>query len=141
MIAEPPLLTGAVKLTLACALAAVAVPMVGAPGTTAETLKDCVTVEAARWLLLPAWSALMVQVPVVTKVNAPPLVMVHTPVLEVKAGVNPELTVALKVGVVPKFCEPGLLKVMVWLAFGVTLFDAAEADPVPTLLVAVTVKV
>ena len=47
-MAEPPLLAGAVKVTLACALPAVAVPMVGAPGTTAETLKDCVTVAAAR---------------------------------------------------------------------------------------------
>ena len=85
---------------------------------------------------------MMVQVPVVTKVKAPPLVMVQTPVvLEVKAGVKPELAVALKVGVVPKLFEPGLAKLMVWLALGVTLFDAAEADPVPTELVAVTVKV
>ena len=33
MIALPPLLTGAVKLTLACPLPAVAVTAVGAPGT------------------------------------------------------------------------------------------------------------
>ena len=33
MIAEPPLLDGAVKVTLALALPAVAVPIVGAPGT------------------------------------------------------------------------------------------------------------
>ena len=33
MIALPPLLTGAVKLTLACALPGVAVAPVGAPGT------------------------------------------------------------------------------------------------------------
>jgi hypothetical protein len=32
-IAEPPVLAGAVKVTVACALPAVAVPMVGAPGT------------------------------------------------------------------------------------------------------------
>ena len=30
---------------------------------------------------------------------------------------------------------------MVWLSLGVTLFDAAEADPVPAELWAVTVKV
>ena len=59
MIALPPLLAGAVKVTLAWALPAVAVPMVGAPGVVA----------------------------------------------------------------------------------GVTLFDAAEAAPVPTALVAVTVNV
>ena len=33
MIAEPPLLVGGVKLIFACALPAVAVPMIGAPGT------------------------------------------------------------------------------------------------------------
>jgi hypothetical protein len=35
VIAAPPLLAGGVKLTVACALPAVAVPMVGAPGTVA----------------------------------------------------------------------------------------------------------
>ena len=35
MIAEPPLLAGAVKVTVADALPAVAVPIVGAPGTVA----------------------------------------------------------------------------------------------------------
>ena len=84
----------------------------------------------------------MVQVPGVTKVNAPPEVIVHTPVvLDVKLTVSPEVAVADKVGVVPKFCAPGLAKVMVCVPLGVTLFDADEALPVPTLLVAVTVKV
>ena len=46
VIAPPPLLPGAVKVMLACALPAVAVPMVGAPATTAETVKDWLTVEA-----------------------------------------------------------------------------------------------
>ena len=41
MIALPPLLAGAVKVTDACALPAVAVPMVGAPGTvTGVTLLE-----------------------------------------------------------------------------------------------------
>lgn len=129
-------------MMLACALPAVAEPMVGAPGTTALTANDWVTVGAALKLPLPAWSALMVQVPVVAKVSAPPVVMVHTPVvLEVKATVNPELAVAVSVGEVPKFCAPGLAKVMVWLAAGVTELEAADAAPVPALLVAVTVKV
>jgi hypothetical protein len=79
---------------------------------------------------------------VVTNVNAPPLVIVHTPVVvELKIGVRLELAEALNVGVVPKFCVPGLPKVMVCAAFGVTLLDAAEGEPVPTPLVAVTVKV
>jgi hypothetical protein len=33
VIAEPPLLAGAVNVTVACAFPAVAVPIVGAPGT------------------------------------------------------------------------------------------------------------
>ena len=85
---------------------------------------------------------MIVQVPAVTKVSAPPVVMVHTPGVEdVNTGVNPESEVAVSVGVVPKFCAPGLAKVMVWLAAGVTLLDAAEAGPSPAELVAVTVKV
>jgi hypothetical protein len=59
----------------------------------------------------------------------------------VKVTVRLDVLLALSVGVVPKFCAPGLLKVMVWLAAGVTLLDAADALPVPALLVAVTVKV
>jgi hypothetical protein len=35
VIADPPLLAGAVNATLACALPAVALPIVGAPGTVA----------------------------------------------------------------------------------------------------------
>ena len=84
----------------------------------------------------------MVQLPVATKLKAPPLVIVQTPVVEeVKLTASPELAVAVKVGVVPKFCAPGSAKVIVWLAAGVTEFDAAEASPVPAPLVAVTVKV
>jgi hypothetical protein len=83
----------------------------------------------------------MVQVPVVTKLKAPPLVIVHTPVVdEVKLGVKLELAVALSVGVVPKLWLPGLLKVMVCAAIGVTLLDALEAKPVPAEFVAVTLK-
>lgn len=44
-------------------------------------------------------------------------------------------------GEVPKFCAPGSAKVMVWGEAGVTELDAAEALPVPALLVAVTVNV
>ena len=77
----------------------------------------------------------------VRRVNAPPVVMVHTPVvLEVKVTVSPELAVAVSDGVVPKFCAPGLLKVMVWPAMGVTLLDAAEAELVPAPLLAGAVK-
>ena len=84
----------------------------------------------------------MVQVPAVTKVRTPPLVIVHTPVvLEVKLTIRPESELADSVGEVPKFCAPGLEKVMVWIAAGVMLLDATEAGPMPAGLVAVTVKV
>src|SRR3569623_532964 len=141
-MALPPFEAGAEKLTEACALPAVAVPIAGAPGTTPLTLNERRTVEAAKKLLLPAWSASIVHVPVVTKVNAPPLVTVQTPVvLAVKLTVSPESLVAAKVGVVPKFCAPGVANVIVWAPFGVTVFEAAEALPVPALLVAITMKV
>ncbi|MNU98235.1 hypothetical protein D3C71_883400 [compost metagenome] len=72
----------------------------------------------------------------------PPVVIVHTPVVdEVNVGVSPESAVAVKVGVVPKFCVPGLLNVMSCAALGVTALDAVEAGPAPAALSAVTVKV
>ena len=68
--------------------------------------------------------------------------MVHTAgVLLAKVTGSVEVEVAVKVGLVPKFCAPGLLKVMVCEAFGVTLFEAVEAGPVPAPLVAVAVKI
>ena len=69
-------MAGALKLTLAWVLPAVAVPITGAPGTTALTRNDWLMVVAALVAALPAWSALMVQVPAVMKVRLPPLVMV-----------------------------------------------------------------
>ena len=84
----------------------------------------------------------MVQVPAIINVSAPPLVIVQTPVVEdVNDTANDEVEVAVKVGVVPKFCAPGFAKVIVCDALGVTEFDAADAAPVPALFVAVTVKV
>ena len=84
----------------------------------------------------------MVHVPTVTKASSPPLVIVHTPeVDDVNDTVNAELDVAVSVGVVPKFCVTGFANVIECESFGVTLDDATEALPVPTLLVAVTVKV
>jgi hypothetical protein len=83
-----------------------------------------------------------VQVPVLAKVSAPPLVTAQTPVVvEENVTVSPEEAVAVKVGVVPKFCVPGLLNVIVCEACGVTEPEAAEAEPVPIEFVAVTLKV
>ena len=142
MMAEPPVLAGGLKVTEAWPLPAVAAPMVGAAGTTALTLKVRLTVCAAAKLALPAWSAFMVQLPAVTKVKAPPDVIVHTPVVEeVKVTVALDVAVAVNVGLVQKACVPGSAKVIVWVAVGVTALDAAEAGLVPAPLVAVTVKV
>jgi hypothetical protein len=68
--------------------------------------------------------------------------MVHTPgVVLVNVTGRPELEAAVSVGLVPKFCAPGFAKVIVWVVIGVTLFDDAEAEPVPAAFVAVTVNV
>ena len=56
MMGEPPVLAGGLKVTEAWPVPAVAVPMVGAAGTTALTLKVRLTVCAAAKLALPAWS-------------------------------------------------------------------------------------
>ena len=82
------------------------------------------------------------QEPAVTNVNAPPEVTVQTPVVvEEKVTAKVELAVAVKVGVVPKVCAPGGLKVMVCGALGVTAEDAVDAEPGPAEFLAVTVKV
>ena len=71
------------------------------------------------------------------------MVMVATSVFPlVKVTVSPESEVAVSVGLVPKICAPGLLNVIVCAALGVTLFDAADAEPVSAaLFVAVIVNV
>lgn len=143
-MAAPPMKAGAVKAMPAWVSPAVAVAAVGAPGTTAATVNVWLTWGAARKLLSPAWLALMVQLPAATKVRAPPPVIVHTPVVEevkLTGYPPPALEVAASVGVVPKFCVPGLPKVMVCGDAGVTELEAAEALPSPAELVAVTLKV
>ena len=74
--------------------------------------------------------------------SAPPLVIVQTPgVDELKLTVSGESDVAVRFGVVPKFCEPGLANVIAWLKPGVTELDAEDAALVPAVFVAVTVNV
>jgi hypothetical protein len=69
-------------------------------------------------------------------------VIVQTPVVvEVKVTGNVELALAVKVGVVPKVCVAGGLKVMVCVALGVTAVEAVDAEPEPAVFLAVTVKV
>jgi len=151
----PGMPTGAMKLVppgfrvqLAPPPDSVAVARPAMPGTAPDTDSCALTVKlrltcgAGKKTPLPAWSALMVQLPAVTNVSAPPLVIVHTPVVdEVNATARPDVAEADSVGVVPKFWLPGLAKVMDCMALGVTELDAEDAGPVPAELSAVTVKV
>ena len=68
VIAEPPLLTGAVNITVAWAFPAVAVPIVGTPGTVDDAV-GVTEFEAALAELFP-----MAFVAVTVKVYAVPLV-------------------------------------------------------------------
>ena len=91
---------------------------------------------------MPAWSAAIVQVPVLISVRAPLVVIVQTAVVDdVNVGVNPDDDVAVSVGDVPRLCWPGLANAIVWVPFGVTAFDAADSAPVPAEFVAVNVNV
>ena len=85
---------------------------------------------------------MMLQVPAVTVVRTPLDVMLQTPLVDdVKTGARLEDAVAVRVGDVPKFWVPGFANVIVWLASSVNWFEAADGEPVPAVLVAVTVKV
>ena len=151
MIADPPLLAGAVNVTLACALPAVAVPMVGAPGTVAGvTLLD----------VLDAGPVPTALVAVTVKVYAVPLVSPLT-VIDVHGAVQlPVIPDGDEVAVYAVIVEPpslaGAVKATVACALpavaapivgapggprGVALLDALDAGPVPTEFVAVTVNV
>ena len=71
----------------------------------------------------------MVQVPAVTNVSAPALVIVQTPVVEdVNDTASDEVEVAVREGVVPKFYAPGFAKLMVC---GCVLIPVITRLPVP----------
>jgi hypothetical protein len=152
VIAEPPLLTGAVNVTVTWPLPAVAVPIVGAPGTV-----DGVTeFEATLGRPVP-----LAFVAVTVKVYAVPLMSTITVIgLAVPVEVIPP---GFEVTVYPVIAEPPLLDgavnvtvawpfpaVAVPIVGGpgtvdgverVTEFEAALVVPVPLAFVAVTVKV
>ena len=121
---------------------AVAATVLGAPGATGFTWNNWLTRGAARNVAFPAWSALIEQLPALTNARRPPDVIVQMLVVDdVYVGARPDDAVAVSVGVVPKFCAPGLGNVIVWSVFGITAFDAPRAAPVPAEFVAVTVNV
>ena len=97
---------------------------------------------AARVAALPAWLALMVQVPVEVNASSPPVVIVQTlGVDEASVTVSPASDVAVRVGVVPSVNVPGFASVITWVVCGVVLIDATDAADVPVLFVAVTANV
>jgi hypothetical protein len=147
MIAAPPLLAGGVKLTVACALPAVAVPMVGAPGTVAgvtlfeaadagpvptELVAVTVNVYAVPLARPATVQAEVAHVPVCPPEEVAVYEMMAAPPL-LAGGVKVTVACAFPAVAVPIVGAPGNVA-------GVTLFDAADAGPVPTALVAVTVN-
>ena len=77
-------------------------------------LKDCATCVAGLYVTLPAWLALIVQVPTETGVTVVPLT-VHTEVVPlVKATASPEDALALTVIGVPNGRDVRAPKVIVW---------------------------
>ena len=151
VIADPPVLVGAVKLTVALPLLPLAEIPVGAPGAIAARVTADDALEAA-----PVPTEL---VAVTVKVYAVPLVNPVTVIGEdVPVAVMPpgeEVTVYPAIAAPPVF--DGAVKLTVALPLlplaemlvgapgaigaGVTEDDAVEAGPVPIALVAVTVKV
>ena len=128
-------LTARLELALAINAAGV-VPRVWLPGElkvmvcavsgAATTWKVCDTVGAPRYALLPAWLALMEQLPTATSVSVLPLTVQTLGVVEAKLTASPELAVAASAGgVVPSVWLPGEAKLMV-------------CAPAPTLKLRVT---
>jgi hypothetical protein len=138
-----------VKLTVAWALPAVAVPIVGAPGTVAGvTLLEAADAGPVP-IALVAFTVKVYAVPFVSPVT---VIGLDAPVAVMLPGL--EVTVYEVIGLPPFEAGGVKLTVACWLpavavtavgapgtVAGVTLFDAADAGPVPIALVAVTVKV
>ena len=84
-----------------------------------ETVKLRLTGLAAPKLALPAWLAVMEQVPAASKVKVLPLTLHTEGVVDASCTVKPEVALADKAGgVVPSVCVAGAAKLMVWLVSG-----------------------
>jgi hypothetical protein len=151
VITEPPSLAGAVKVTIACALPRVAVPIVGAPGTVAGvTLFDAADAGPAPTALV-AFTVNVYAVPFASPVTVMEVHgAVHDPVMAegeevavydviaeppVLAGaVKATVACALPAVAVPIVGAPGTSN-------GVAELDAAEGALDPTEFTATTVNV
>ena len=98
----------------------------------AITLNERDTLAAAAKVLLPAWLASMLQVPAATSVSVVPLTVQTPGVVDTSETVRPDVELATSaLGVSPKVCVAGALKVMVWALlttakFWVTVAAAAN---------------
>ena len=157
VIAAPPLLAGGVNDTVACALPAIALAAVGAPGSVAgvtvfdapeagpvPTMLAAVTVKVyAVPLVRPEMLRGTVRLPAL--VSTPPGGLDVTVKPEIAGHVGSEHVGAVNVTDACALPAVAVAAVgaggTVVAGLGVTLLDGAEAGPVPTLLLAVTVKV
>jgi hypothetical protein len=100
------------------------------------TVKLCCTCGAAAKEVLPAWFALIVQVPAIRNVAVVFETVQTLVVADVNATAKPEVAVAVSVSGVPTICVPGLLKLMVCpfkaaaVPLSVTLADGALDETV-----------
>ena len=155
VMALPPSLSGAVQETEAEASPAVAVTPVGAPGTVAGAFGVTLFDGAEAALLPTAFVAITVNVYVVPFVR--PVSVADVPVTVALAPTGLEDTVYEVMALPPSLsgavqetvaeASPAVAVTPVGAlgtvagAFGVTLFDGAEAALLPTALVATTVNV
>ena len=139
MIGLPPVTIGGVKPMNACRFAGCAIPMVGAPGADAVTVKGCVTVGvAALKFALPGWLATMVHVPAATKAALAPE-MVQTPSVD-DVYVTGKVDDAVAVSAIGDALNGWLAitpNVIVWFALltvSVNAWFAAGAVPVAVIV-------
>ena len=132
----PPVELGALNEMLSWAFPTVAVPIVGAPGVVATTPKLWVTIGAARKVALPPWFAAIVQVPVATIVTLPLATVQTNGDWELKVIGNPdEATADSAISDELNVCEPGFVKLMVWLAWPAVVNVKFCVTDVPLLAV------
>lgn len=114
-----------------------ALPLIAEAKTGAgATVKVRVTAVAAVNEALPAWLAVMPQVPVATRVSAVPLTVQMVGVVDAKLTASPELLVALKAGAAtPMVWLAGAAKVMTW-ACGAATGAAATVTVLTTSVAA-----
>jgi hypothetical protein len=149
VIAEPPLFTGAVNVTIACPFPATAVTPVGAPGTVTGVTEFDAVDDALVPIAFVAVTVNVYAVPLtrpVTVIGEPLLEAVNPPVFEVAVyvviadppllagAVNETVAEPLPATAVTLVGAPGVVA-------GVTEFEVLDGVLVPFALVAVTVKV